>query len=82
MRRALTENLRFLLGLGGVAVGAALFAIAFRLSLAWLYRSLYQADNVVDASRICRAGCDYSFPFLPRLLRASSHVCGTRRART
>lgn len=48
MRRTLTDSLRFLLALGGVAVGAALFAIVFRLSLAWLYRSLYQADNVVD----------------------------------
>jgi uncharacterized membrane protein YhdT len=36
------------LALGGVAVGAALFAIAFRLSLGWLYRSVYHADNVVD----------------------------------
>jgi hypothetical protein len=34
------ENVRVLVGLGGVAVGAALFAIAFRLSLAWLYRAL------------------------------------------
>jgi hypothetical protein len=42
------ENVRFLVGLGGVAVGAALFAIAFRLSLAWLYRALYDGDNVVE----------------------------------
>ena len=38
IRRALTDNLRFLLALGGVAVGAALFASAFRSSLGWLYR--------------------------------------------
>lgn len=47
-RRALTDNLRFLLGLSGVAVGAALFAIAFRWSLAWLYQLLYHSGNVVD----------------------------------
>jgi CIC family chloride channel protein len=48
MRRATDDNARFLISLGVVAVGAALFAIAFRASLAWLYRSLYHGDNVVD----------------------------------
>jgi hypothetical protein len=48
MRRELKDHLRFLIGLGGVAVGAALFAIAFRISLAWLYRAFYNGDNVVD----------------------------------
>ena len=48
MQREFKDNCRFLIGLGGVAVGAALFAIAFRQSLAWLYRSLYGGDNVVD----------------------------------
>ena len=51
VRRPLTDNLRFALGLSGVAVGAALFAIAFRLSLAWLYRSAYHADNVFRSFR-------------------------------
>jgi CIC family chloride channel protein len=40
---------RFVLGLGLVASGAALFAIAFRASLSLIYRTVYQADNVVDA---------------------------------
>jgi len=44
-----TDRLRFFLGLVLVAVGAATFAVAFRTSLTALYRSLYQADNVVDA---------------------------------
>ena len=48
MQREFKDDLRFLIGLGGVAVGAALFAIAFRSALAWLYRSLYHGDNVVD----------------------------------
>jgi len=48
MRRDLTDNVRFVLALGWVAVGAALFAITFRLSLTSLYRWLYHADNVVD----------------------------------
>ena len=48
MQREFKDDFRFLIGLGGVAVGAALFAIAFRLSLGWLYRSLYHGDNVVD----------------------------------
>jgi CIC family chloride channel protein len=42
-------RLRFVVGLGLVAVGAALFAIAFRASLGLVYRALYGADNVVDA---------------------------------
>ena len=65
MRRPLTDNLRFALGLSGVAVGAALFAIAFRLSLAWLYRSAYHADNVVDG-----------ITNLPRWLRLLVPVAG------
>ena len=48
MQREFKDNFRFLIGLGGVAVGAAVFAIGFRLSLAWLYRALYAGDNVVD----------------------------------
>ena len=44
----MTDRFRFLVGLVLVAVGAAAFAIAFRSSLAWLYRTLYAADDVVD----------------------------------
>ncbi|MGE0363323.1 MAG: chloride channel protein [Vicinamibacterales bacterium] len=43
------DRLRFVLGVGLVAVGAAAFAVAFRESLAWLYRAVYQASDVVDA---------------------------------
>lgn len=42
-------RLRFALGLVLVALGAALFAVAFRTSLGLLYRALYHADNVVAA---------------------------------
>jgi CIC family chloride channel protein len=42
-------RVRFVIGLGLVAVGAALFAIGFRASLGLVYRVLYDADNVVDA---------------------------------
>ena len=65
MRRGLTDNLRFLLALGGVAVGAALFAIAFRSSLGWFYRSVYHTDNVVDG-----------ITNLPRWLRLLVPVAG------
>lgn len=40
--------LRFAAALGLVAVGAALFAIAFRLSLSWLYQTLYHSTSVVE----------------------------------
>ena len=53
------------LALAGVAVGAALFAIAFRLSLGWLYRFVYHADNVVDG-----------ITSLPRWLRFVVPVAG------
>ena len=43
------DRLRFLCGVVLVAVGAAAFAVAFRTSLTVLYRSVYRADNVVDA---------------------------------
>jgi hypothetical protein len=42
-------RLRFLLGLILVTAGAGVFAIAFRASLGALYRSLYGAENVVEA---------------------------------
>lgn len=45
----MTARLRFLLALALVAVGAAVFAIAFRLSLSWVYRAVYHAGNVVEA---------------------------------
>ena len=47
--REMTDRLRFFLGVVLVAVGAATFAVAFRTSLTALYRTVYQADNVVDA---------------------------------
>jgi len=43
------DRLRFVLGVGLVAVGAAAFAVAFRESLGWVYRAVYQASDVVDA---------------------------------
>jgi CIC family chloride channel protein len=45
----MTTRVRFTIGLGLVAVGAATFAVAFRISLSVLYRTVYRADNVVDA---------------------------------
>jgi CIC family chloride channel protein len=45
----MTDRLRFFLGVILVAVGAATFAVAFRTSLTALYRTVYQADNIVDA---------------------------------
>jgi CIC family chloride channel protein len=38
---------RFLSALFTVALGTALFAVAFRAGLAWWYRSVFAADNVV-----------------------------------
>jgi CIC family chloride channel protein len=46
---SMTSRLRFIVGLALVAVGAATFAVAFRASLALLYRMLYHANTVVDA---------------------------------
>ena len=43
------NRLRFFLGVGLVAAGAATFAVAFRMSLTTLYRTVYHADNVVEA---------------------------------
>jgi CIC family chloride channel protein len=65
----MTDRLRFLVGLVFVAVGAAAFAIAFRSSLAWLYRGLFAADNVVDAVR-----------GLPPWMRFALPVCGATAA--
>src|SRR5688572_9523984 len=45
----MTDRLRFSLGVVLVAAGAATFAVAFRISLTALYRTVYQADNIVDA---------------------------------
>jgi len=42
---------RFILSLAIVSLGAALFAVAFRSALAFLYQHLYQQPNVVDAMR-------------------------------
>ncbi|HVQ15027.1 MAG TPA: chloride channel protein [Vicinamibacterales bacterium] len=65
----MTDRLRFLVGLVLVAAGAAAFAIAFRSSLAWLYRALFAADDVVDAVR-----------GLPPWMRFALPVCGATAA--
>jgi CIC family chloride channel protein len=43
------DRIRFWIALGGVALGAALFAIVFRSGLAWWYAHVFHAHNVVDA---------------------------------
>jgi chloride channel protein, CIC family len=45
----MSDRLRFVLGLSVAAVGAALFAVAFRSSLALVYRVFYDASQVVEA---------------------------------
>ena len=62
---ATSDRVRFLVGLCVVSLGAALFAVAFRSSLAWLYRSAYRAENVVDSIR-----------GLPAWLRLVVPACG------
>ena len=47
--RMVTRQLRFVATLTFVALGAALFAVAFRASLALAYRSVFDAGNVVAA---------------------------------
>jgi len=42
-------RLRFMMALALVAAGAALFAVAFRISLSLVYRIFYHANNVVEA---------------------------------
>ena len=44
----MTTRLRFTLGLGLVAAGAALFGVAFRVSLGWMNHLLFHANNVVE----------------------------------
>jgi len=51
------ERVRFAVALTIVSIGAAAFAIGFRLSLSTAYRELYHAANVVDAiARLPRWG--------------------------
>ena len=45
----MTARLRFAIALCLVSIGAATFAVAFRASLAWWYRAVFHASNVVDA---------------------------------
>src|SRR5438477_970865 len=45
----MTSRVRFSVGLVLVAIGATSFAIAFRASLSWFYRAVYDADSVVTA---------------------------------
>ena len=49
LERFMTDRLRFLIGLCLVALGASLFAITFRSSLAFVYRAAYGSENVVAA---------------------------------
>src|SRR6266511_1202919 len=49
MAARVTDRVRFLTALTLVAVGAAVFAVTFRISLTVLYQSLYHADTVVQA---------------------------------
>ncbi len=45
------DRLRFFSAVILVAAGAATFAVVFRTSVNALYRTVYHADNVVDAMR-------------------------------
>jgi len=46
----MTDRVHFCPGVILVAVGAATFAVAFRMSLTARYRTVYQADSIVDAT--------------------------------
>ena len=61
----MTDRVRFLVGLCLVALGASLFAVAFRSSLTLFYQVAYEADNVVAA--ISR---------LPAWMRLAGPACG------
>jgi chloride channel protein, CIC family len=43
------SRLRFLSALAAIALGAALFAVAFRVGLSWWYGSVFRENNVVAA---------------------------------
>jgi CIC family chloride channel protein len=47
--RSATRRLRFIAAIALVALGAALFAVGFRESLALVYRSVFGASNVVES---------------------------------
>jgi len=64
-RRSFAEPARFVVALGGVAVGSAAFAVSFRSLLAATYQHLFGAGNVVD-----------SFARLPGSLRVAVPVAG------
>lgn len=63
--RASGESVRFAIALVLIAVGAAAFAVSFRLSLGVLYRGVFGASNVVAAVTA-----------LPRWLRLTAPVAG------
>jgi hypothetical protein len=46
---SMSERLRFVVALTIVAVGAAFFAAAFRISLGLIYQVFYHATQVVEA---------------------------------
>lgn len=71
MESATRSRIRFVLALGGAAAGAAVFAVAFRASLSWLYGAIYGHDNVVD-----------SIAALPWWLRFLAPVAGAALAGT
>lgn len=58
-----TDRLRFLFGVVLVAAGAATFAVAFRTSLTLLYRTVYRADNVVEAMAGLQGWLRFVVPF-------------------
>ena len=65
------HRVRFVVGLLLVTIGAGAFAVAFRSSLAFVYQTIFSADNIVD-----------SIAGLPRWLRlvvpvAAAAVSGT-----
>ncbi|HKE88441.1 MAG TPA: chloride channel protein, partial [Vicinamibacterales bacterium] len=47
--RSATRRLRFIAAIAFVALGAALFAVGFRVLLALVYRSVFGASNVVES---------------------------------
>jgi len=48
-RRSFSEPARFVVALGGVAVGSALFSVSFRALLAAVYLHAFHAPNVVES---------------------------------
>lgn len=62
------ERLRFVVALVFVSMGAAMFAVVFRGSLALCYRALFRATNVVDAIANLPAWLRFGVPILGGLV--------------